>query len=197
MSDVFGVTVWGKDWLRLAQPTSITRPNPALPRARTLARGDRVGNVVLGPGSITATVSVSDTSNFTVSLSFQVWDAAQSAVALEAIAGVSTGDLPDSVHADLARRGVPAGPKADSITATCECTQRTSPCVHVLAVYFESARRLDEQPRLAFDLRGVERQPARDASRIPIELIDPVGFYGHGTTVNDGHTEVHRAALDS
>lgn len=197
MSDVFGVTAWGKDWLRMAQPTSITRPNPALPRARTLARTDRVGDVVLASGSIKATVSVSDKQQHQVFLTLQVWNADQSAAARGAIADVSASDLPDAVHADLTRRGIPVGPKADSVAASCDCTGRTTPCVHVLAVYFEVARRVDEQPRLAFDLRGVSPRPARDASRIPIEQIDPATFYGHGTTVSAGHTEVHRAALDS
>ncbi|WP_448221249.1 hypothetical protein [Gordonia iterans] len=34
----FGYTPWGRDFLRLAEPLRVTRPEPLLPRARTLAR---------------------------------------------------------------------------------------------------------------------------------------------------------------
>ena len=34
----FGYTPWGRDFLRIAEPTDVTKPEPLLPRARSLAR---------------------------------------------------------------------------------------------------------------------------------------------------------------
>jgi uncharacterized Zn finger protein len=176
MSDDLGVTAWGRDWVRLAQPTSITRPNPALPRARSLVRNDKVGDVVIAAGSITATVFGARDQHVSVHCPIWADDAAKSARA--ALRGLPAGDVPDSVHADWSKAGMPAGPSRDELTADCDCPQRTRPCVHVLAVFFEIARRMDERPVSAVELRGVSTSPDADAARLPIDGLDPATFYG-------------------
>lgn len=173
MSDEFGLTAWGRDWIRLAQPISITRPNPALPRARTLARNDKVVEVVITAGAITA--EVSGKRKYVVSLSCPTWTEPDIRRAEDILAAVPAGDLPDSVHVECIRRGLVM---LEEVTAICDCTQRATPCVHILAVFFEIARRVDEQPLLAFELRGVRGRSDRDATRILIEHIDPANFYG-------------------
>nr|WP_296773991.1 hypothetical protein [Rhodococcus sp. (in: high G+C Gram-positive bacteria)] len=194
MTDEFGVTAWGREWIRLAQPTSITRPNPAVPRARSLARNDGVGDLVLTAGSVTASFEGRKISH--VTLTCPLWDARQSAAAAEVV-GAAGGDLPDALHAELLERGVPVAPSADDVAPTCDCAQRTRPCVHILATYFEVARRLDENPRLALALRGFDPGYGSTAVRIPLADIDPATFYSQGSTVRAGHSDVHRAALDS
>lgn len=173
MSDGFGVTAWGRDWIRLAQPISITRPNPALPRARTFARNDQVVEVVIAAGSITAAVSGKRT--HVVTLSCATWAEPDIKRAEDVLAAVPAGDLPDSVHAECIRGGLVL---LEEMTSICDCTQRATPCVHILAVFFEIARRVDEQPLLAFELRGVHARSDRDPTRILIEHIDPANFYG-------------------
>ncbi|MFD6106897.1 hypothetical protein ACFWFQ_30030, partial [Nocardia salmonicida] len=44
----FGYTLWGRDWVRLAEPLRQTRPEPLLPRARSIARNDGVGIEIEG-----------------------------------------------------------------------------------------------------------------------------------------------------
>lgn len=176
MTDEFGVTPWGRDWARLAQPTSITRPNPAIPRARSLARNDCVGDLVLVAGSVTATVSLKR--DYAVTLSCPPWTASEADLARTLLVDAPSGDLPDSLHSEAAKSGLAVGPGKDELASTCTCTQRAKPCVHVLAVYFELARRIDEQPHLALTLRGLDRPTDETASRIPIGRLDPASFYG-------------------
>lgn len=176
MAIEFGATAWGRDWVRIAQPTGATRPNPALPRARTLARNDRVRAAHLTPGSITATVD--DRTDPDVTLAFPPWTEAQRAVATDLLSGRRAGeDLPDELHRALTGAGAPPAPGADSVSGTCSCGKY--PCAHFLAVLFEVARRLDERPASALALRGVtELDTVHRATRIPIARIDPVTFYG-------------------
>lgn len=194
MTEEFGVTAWGREWTRLAQPTKITRPNPAIPRARSLARNDGVDDLVLTAGSVTASFAGKKDSH--VTLTCPLWDARQAAAAAEVV-GTAGGDLPDALHAELLERGVAIAPSADDVAPTCDCAQRARPCVHILATYFEVARRLDENPRLALALRGFDPGRGSTAARVLLADIDPTTFYSQGSTVKAGHSVVHRAALDS
>lgn len=177
MSDEFGATAWGHGWLRLAEPTTITRPDPALPRARTLARHDRVRDVDTAPGRVAAVVD--DGGEHRVHLTLPVWGPVDRERAMAALAGhAGTDDLPDTVHAELRGADVPVTPSPDELTATCSCTARRAPCVHILAAYLELSRRLDERPVLALLLRGATGRPRpADAARVPLDTLDPATFY--------------------
>jgi uncharacterized Zn finger protein len=172
----FGTTAWGRDWLRLAEPTSITRPDAALPRARSLARNDRVHDLAVEPGQVAALVE--DRGRHRVSVTVPTWPAAQLDRARSVLAGAAAGeDLPDSLHAALRDAGLELAARTG--TTACSCGSRRDRCVHLLAAYFELARRLDERPRLALVLRGLTDGAAvRGTARIPLSLIDPATFYG-------------------
>ncbi|MCW2865790.1 MAG: hypothetical protein JWP48_7498 [Actinoallomurus sp.] len=178
MSGEFGATAWGHDWLRLAEPTSITRPDPALPRARSLARGDRVRDLELTPGQVTAVVD--DRGERRVRITVPTWDDAQVGRARVVLADQPAGaDLPDTVHAALRDAGLPLAPDPATLTTTCGCTSRKDPCLHLLATYVELARRLDERPRHAVVLRGLtDSGTPRGTARVPLGLVDPATFYG-------------------
>lgn len=45
----FGYTVWGRDWVRLAESLRQTQPNPLLPRARRIARDGGAQITIDGP----------------------------------------------------------------------------------------------------------------------------------------------------
>ncbi|MBN6040113.1 SWIM zinc finger family protein [Amycolatopsis sp. 195334CR] len=158
----FGTTVWGRDWVRLAEPTSVTRPDSRLPKARSLARREQVHDVELAPGTVTAAVD-----GYRVRISVPQWDPGTLDVARTHLRG---DDLPDAVHADL--------PGMTGVASDCDCSQRKNPCVHALATFYEVARRLDERPRLAILLRGLTHTPAATATRIPLALLNPTTFYG-------------------
>ncbi|WP_019855517.1 SWIM zinc finger family protein [Actinopolyspora mortivallis] len=176
MNSEFGTTAWGRDWRRLAEPTSLTRPDPALPKARSLARRDHVTDVELRPGEITAVVHHSGSHRVRVDM--PVWDREHVERARELVTGHGD-DLPDTVHSALVRAGQPPAPQPDVVTTNCDCTGRKRPCVHILAAFFEIARQLDHRPRLALALRGVEDSHSPPSTaRVPIGLLDPTDFYG-------------------
>jgi uncharacterized Zn finger protein len=176
MTELFGVTPWGRDWVRLAQPTAIARPNPALPKARSLARNDRVEELNLTLGGITATVT--DKAVRRVRLGLAPWTAAQLAEAQEMLKACPEADLPDSLHAEMSRRGLAPVPRVDELTTECDCPQRARPCVHTLAVFFEVARRVDESPRLSLVPRGVDGARGTAGSHIRLSDIERSTFYG-------------------
>jgi uncharacterized Zn finger protein len=184
----FGVTAWGRDWVRLAQPTSVTRPNPAAPRARFLAGADRVHEVELGPGRIRARVRDGDVHEVTVE--FPTWGTSDADVVRAALPGTASTDLADDVHAALTRLGLPPAPDPATLRAQCSCRRRARPCPHLLAVYYHVACRLDEQPRAALTLRGLPATAtARVTARIPVRLLDPAEFY----TKNSGFSTKNSA----
>jgi uncharacterized Zn finger protein len=177
----FGVTAWGADWRRLAEPTTVIRPNPALPRARALTRHDQVHDLRILTGTITATVG--GRADRHVSIALTTWTGAQQRCATARLADhAATDDLPDTAHTALRTDGLDPAPDPATTVAQCDCSTRTRPCVHILAVYYETARRLDERPRLALTLRhaGTTRTDEPN-SRMPLTRIDPAGFYdSHG-----------------
>jgi uncharacterized Zn finger protein len=176
MSGEFGSTTWGRDWLRLAEPTRITRPSPALPRARSLARNDRVQHLDLTPGYIAATID--DRRQQHIHITLPTWNKTQLATARTILADARGEELPDQLHTTLVQAGLPLAPDPDTLHAACSCSSRTHPSPHLLAVYVELALHLDEQPRNALLLRGLTDTPTSAAtSRIPLDLIDPATFY--------------------
>ncbi|MDX3194136.1 hypothetical protein PV458_37565 [Streptomyces sp. MN03-5084-2B] len=179
--DDFGFTAWGRDWVRLAQPLRQTRPNPALPRARKLARAGGVqitidGRVVRGIVRRSSTTSVTR---------IEVAPMSQ-----EAVAGITTrlsGPRPvltDEVHRVITEAGHSPAPVVESVD--CSCSAGTGNCLHVLAIYYEMARRVDDDPRIALDVQEFSRaapagtRPTAAASPqrwVALNALDPAHYF--------------------
>lgn len=175
----FGYTPWGMGWVRLAEPTTITRPEPLLPRARSIARHGGVHLEIEGT-SVCARIHRGGQASIT-HLEFAALSTAQVAAIADHIPAGSV-ELTDATHAALAAAGLaPAPQPADS---DCSCPARTPRCVHLLATFYALARQVDENPWLALDLQGYRsggqastednRPPARWT---PIGSLDPAGFF--------------------
>jgi uncharacterized Zn finger protein len=181
----FGTTVWGRDWVRLAEPTAISRPDPTLPRARSLTRRDAVRDLSFAAGSITATVH--ERAEHPIRIDLPIWTPADQSRASAAIADQPAGgDLSDSVHATLRDEELDVAPDPSTLAANCDCASRRRPCLHLLTTYYEVARRLDERPRLALALRGVAETIGKvDTARIPLASLDATTFYSRPTGSGD------------
>lgn len=146
--DDFGYTAWGRDWVRLAQPLRQTLPNPMLPRARRLARlgGVQVtidGRVVRGVVQRGRTTSAA-----------RIEVAPMPREKVVGITGQLRGARPiltDEVHRVITEAGHSLAPVLAGVD--CSCSDGTGRCIHVLAVHYEMARRIDDDPRIALDVQ--------------------------------------------
>ncbi|WP_227981029.1 hypothetical protein [Nocardia spumae] len=174
----FGYTPWGMGWVRLAEPMTATRPEPLLPRARSIARNGGVRLEIEG-SSVCARIHRGSQASVThlevVSLS-----SSQVSAIAERIPA-HTVELTDTVHAALsAADALPRPRLADS---DCSCSARTPRCLHLLATCYALARQVDENPWLTLDLQGYRRGGRSEDSDTPparwtsIDALDPGAFF--------------------
>ncbi|MFF0487930.1 hypothetical protein ACFYTQ_02795 [Nocardia sp. NPDC004068] len=171
----FGYTRWGMDWVRLAEPLSLTRPEPLLPRARSIARN---GGVTL---EIEATI-----------VRAHIHRGGQASVTHLEFAPLSRSiadhlpatavELTDALHESLTGAGHVVAPRL--VASDCSCPARNPRCLHFLATCYALARRVDENPWLALDLQGYGRaladEPAPDtppARWTPLDNLDPAAYF--------------------
>ncbi|WP_040867831.1 SWIM zinc finger family protein [Nocardia exalbida] len=174
----FGYTAWGMDWVRLAEPLRQTRPDPLLPRARSIARNNGVRATIEGR-VVRATIHRGGEASLT-----HVEVAPLSRQTITAIAAIAPDPtlLTDDTHRAISAAGIALGPQLAG--TDCSCTARKARCVHVLAVYYEMARRVDEDPRLALAIQDYfaaaptdSDEPAPEARWTPISALDPRRFF--------------------
>ncbi|MGW4768241.1 hypothetical protein ACWEO2_09370 [Nocardia sp. NPDC004278] len=175
----FGYTAWGMDWVRLAETLRQTRPDPLLPRARSIARNNGVQTTIDGR-VIRATIHRGGQASVT-----HLEVAPLPRPAITAIAEI----IPDAtvLTDDMHRALVAADTSPAPVLAgtDCSCSARSARCVHVLAVYYDLARRVDEDPRLALDLQGYFRAAPEDPAApvesprwTPLNALDPADYFG-------------------
>ena len=173
----FGYTPWGRDFLRIVEPTSTTKPEPLLPRARSLARNAM--NDVRVEGRLIRGTVVRGGDASVAYLEFAPLDRAVARTIAGAVgASPAPAVLTDEIHA-LVGRELP-----ELAVVDCSCRARTARCVHVLALLYETVRRVDEDPRIALSLRGF--RDALDGAEVespaverwtPLSALDPHTFY--------------------
>ncbi|GAC69908.1 SWIM zinc finger family protein [Gordonia soli] len=172
----FGYTLWGADIVRLAEPLSTRRPDPLLPRARSLARN---GGVTLDVDGRVVGARVHRGGEASVTQIEFVPMSPAVAATLRELLGARTD--PD----DEAYRASTAAGRSPTIVldaADCSCTARTDRCLHVLATLYALSRAVDEQPHLALALQDYSAPrdtPTDDGPPprwIPLSAVD-VGHY--------------------
>lgn len=148
----FGYTVWGRDWVRLAESLRQTQPNPLLPRARRIARDGGAQVTIDGPIVRAAVKHGRNTWTATIEVAPMPPEAAAE------ISRRLTGGQP-ALTDELYRAITEAGhaPAPNLVSVDCSCPADTPRCVHVLAVYYEMGRRVDDDPRIALDVQGFFR----------------------------------------
>lgn len=178
--DEFGYTAWGMDWVRLAQPLRQTRPEPLLPRARSIARNGGV-TIAIEDRIVRATIHRGGQASVTyIEVAPLTRTAADSIAALLPDA---TGILSDELHQAISAAGTSPAPVIAS--TDCSCPARSAHCVHVLAVYYAMARQVDDQPRIALEIQdyfravqGGTNAPEAASRWTAISALDPAGYFG-------------------
>ncbi|WP_166969427.1 SWIM zinc finger family protein [Brevibacterium atlanticum] len=173
----FGMTLWGRAWLRVVEPISAA-PNPKLPNARRLARS-LDDDLRIEPGRITAAFDADR-----VEVEVPLWTDAERAVIDRMVssseAPASAGDLPDELVGELKSAGVEVACALERLQTTCSCRSRAENCVHVLAAIYAAVLLIDQQPTRAVDLRSPRRQRVEaliDPDWIALGDVDADHFY--------------------
>ena len=189
----FGLTWWGKRWIGSLEALGAVYAN-RLPRGRTYARQDRVTNLTIRPGRVTAKVQGSRARPYRVTLTLPVFDDATWDEVLEALAGavrhtaaLLDGRMPDDIDDVLQACGVSLFPRARELSTTCSCPDAANPCKHVAAVHYTLAQTFDDDPFLLPRLRGRDRD----------KLLAGLRAQRAGTTgpADDAHGDTDRTAL--
>jgi len=172
-------TWWGRAWVRSFEETAVDAAD--LPVARALARSGRLGAVMVLAGM--ASVVVEPTGPDPVMAQLRLaqlgtapWQRFVEELAGEAgfTAALESGELPVELveHADQA--GVELLPGPGDFETACECDAWAQPCVHALALLYQLARHVDDDPYALLLLRGRSREQLLDATA-PQGLDDVIG----------------------
>jgi uncharacterized Zn finger protein len=167
----FGGTWWGRAWVRALEGRARLDAN-RLPRGRSYARENRVIELNVGPGGVTAFVQGRQRSPYEVRLDVRAftaseWDAVVGAIAAKAghAAALFAGELQPEILDDAASVGVDLLPDAGELVPSCTCADWADPCKHSAAVCYLVADVLDEDPFQLFHLRGRDRRALLAAVR--------------------------------
>ncbi len=175
----FGYTAWGMDWVRLAEPLRITRPEPLLPRARSIARNGGVRTEIEG-ASIRASIHRGGQASVTYLETTPL--SRTEIIAIAALIPAGTVELGDAEHKAIVAAGISPAPRLH--ITDCSCSARAPRCLHLLATCYTVARQIDENPWLALDLRGFRADAPDDAAPdapprwTPIDSLDPATYFG-------------------
>jgi uncharacterized Zn finger protein len=154
-------TFWGKAWC--ANLESYRDYENRLPRGRTYLRGGAVLDLQIAPREVTARVSGSRATPYTVKvtvadLAKARWKAlcADCAGGIDSLVELLQGRFSEAVMERICRQGSGLFPSPREIRFACSCPDHATMCKHVAAVLYGVGARLDLKPELLFRLRAVD-----------------------------------------
>lgn len=154
-------TWWGKAWVRGLEEAAYDERD--LKRGRTLSRSGSVGEVMVEPGRLVASV-VADAGLWTAVVGLPTLDEAGrdalvEVIAAEAgrIASLMAGDLSHSLIEHAEESGVELLPFGSEWEATCSCEAWADPCAHALALLYQVTWLIEADPFVLLHLRGLPR----------------------------------------
>ena len=152
---------WAKAWVRAVEEASYTTGDLAV--ARSLSRSGRIGQISVEPGRFVAAVE-DEQGLWAVLGSVPVFDPAAGeafveTVAAEAgrVAALLSGDLPHTLVEHAEEAGVELLPFGSELGSTCTCQAWIDPCPHALAVMYQLAWLVEDDPFVLLHLRGLAR----------------------------------------
>ena len=152
---------WAKAWLRAVEEAAYAEAD--LRAGRSLARAGSVGALTVSPGSVVAAVIEGDDA-WAVSVSVPELPREAIAAFVELVAAESgriaellAGDLPHTLVEHAEEAGVELLPYGGELEATCTCDAWADPCPHALAVLYQLAWLVEDDPLVLCHLRGLAR----------------------------------------
>jgi len=158
-------TFWGEAWCDHLE--SFSDYENRLPRGRTYVRNGSVCHLALSRGDIEAMVSGSDIYNVRVNiktLPAKKWRAVKKRCSgqIGSLLELLRGDLSGNVMEVVTDRRDGLFPLPGEMSFRCSCPDWATMCKHVAAVLYGVGARLDQQPELLFQLRGVDHRELID-----------------------------------
>ncbi|MDT0499102.1 SWIM zinc finger family protein [Algiphilus sp. W345] len=159
------LSFWGKGWCRHLE--SFSDFENRLPRGRSYVRNNAVCDLRIESGRIEARVIGSEMYRVEIDITpfgAAAWDALkrQCAGEIESLLALLQGRLSEPVMRAVANREQGLFPRPGEMKLRCSCPDWAEMCKHVAAALYGIGNRLDHQPELLFQLRGVDA----------VELID-------------------------
>jgi uncharacterized Zn finger protein len=150
---------WGKSWCVNLERYSDFETR--MPRGRTYVRNGSVLDLQIARGKVAAMVagSLLYKVNITIApVTAARWKAIcrDCAGAIDSVVELLQGRLAKGVMDRVCRQGDGLFPSPEEIKLTCSCPDWADMCKHVAAALYGVGARLDENPRLLFELRGVD-----------------------------------------
>lgn len=178
----FAKTWWGKAWIDALENRARLDPN-RLPRGRTYARQDRVWDMAVEPGVVTALVQGRRRQPYRVAVHIRVftddeWEQVLGAVVSKAAhaAALLDGEMDPGIVDDARAAGADLFPTAGELVPQCSCPDWADPCKHSAAVCYLMANQIDVDPFALLLLRGREREEILDGLRaLRASAVSPSG----------------------
>lgn len=188
---------WGRAWADHLE--SFSDYSNRLPRGRTYLRNGSVVDLVIKPQRIEAIVAGSSPYRVAIDiqgLSQAKWNAIRSDCGrgIDSILDLLAGRLSEGVMNRLVDSESGLFPRPGEITMACSCPDWSSCCKHISAVMYGVGTRLDAQPELLFQLRGVDHQELVSGA-IASETLDRE-FGGEGHFAADQLGDIFGIELD-
>ncbi len=156
-------TWWGKAWNRNLE--SYADFSNRIARGRSYVKNGFVLDLQITTGSVTALVSGSQASPYKVKISIAKLSSDSWSRICEEVGGrfdgvgeLLNGKFPRSFDEVLCNKEYGLFPAPESIDFGCTCPDWASMCKHVAASLYGVGARLDQDPALLFELRGVSMQ---------------------------------------
>ncbi len=200
-----GTTWWGLRWIEALERMSRGYSN-RLARGRTYARAGRTHDLSVKAGEVTAKVTGSRATPYTVriivaKLPAAVWTKAIAAMAGKAqfTAELLAGQMPHDIDAAFEEAASSIFPaKEADLQTSCSCPDWANPCKHVAATHYVLGEALDRDPFLLFELRGrtkAEVLHALRAARAAAGDVEAATRVRHGKKTAGDDNEVPCVSL--
>lgn len=146
---------WSELWAGLLAERASAR---VVERGRALLRAGRVGDVRVEVGRVTGRVTGRKATPLAVTLSVSLLDDGGWQLVVHAVAGqvrhrarLLAGQVPETLDAELAGRGIGIVAAPEDLACTCD---QPRPCAHQAAVWLAAAEVIADDPFAALRLRG-------------------------------------------
>jgi uncharacterized Zn finger protein len=152
---------WAKAWVRAVEEASYSSTD--LAAARAISRSGRIGQISVEPGRFVAAVEDEHglwaVLGTVPELDDRAGETLVDIVAAEAgrVAALLAGELPHTLVEHAEEAGVELLPYGGELGSTCTCEAWTDPCPHALAVMYQLAWLIDDDPLVLLHLRGLAR----------------------------------------